>query len=364
MRHRSLFAAIAGFVSFAAAVGAQTGVSLGGRVQAGGKAVSGSTVIAYAAGAGAPAKLGEAKTDAQGAFTLSLGAAPAGSSVYIVAKGGTPAARPDRTNNAALAFLAVLGATPPRSVTINEFTTVASVWTNAQFLEGEALRGHPLGLKIAAGNVPSFVDLSTGGWGGVIQDPLNGPQTPTMANFATLADLLSACATRLTPDACGRLYAASTPPKGPAPTDTLTAAIAVARNSWYQPQRLFQLLDAFYTIPKGKTMRGVPFMPYLVYPPSAWVLPLRFDGGGYVAGERLRGRRPPDADRHRGQPVRRRLGHEQLAGRRQLLRRSGRGALDPLRGAGRDDLLRPGQARARAADRPGEALLMVRGVKP
>ena len=68
-----------------------------------------------------------------------------------------------------------------------------------------------------------------------------------------------------------------------APTDTLAAAQAVAR-SWYQPERLFALLDAFYTVPEGKTMRAVPFMPYLNSPPSAWVLPLKFDGGGYRAG--------------------------------------------------------------------------------
>src|ERR1700751_6146904 len=28
----------------------------------------------------------------------------------------------------------------------------------------------------------------------------------------------------------------------------------------------------------------VPFMPYLSFPPSAWVLPLKFDEGGYRAG--------------------------------------------------------------------------------
>ena len=77
-------------------------------------------------------------------------------------------------------------------------TTVASVWTNAQFLDGTAIKGHALGLKIAAGNVPSFVDLATGGWGATIQDPLNSGQTPTMANFATLADVLAGCVTRVT----------------------------------------------------------------------------------------------------------------------------------------------------------------------
>ncbi len=90
--------------------------------------------------------------------------------------------------------------------------------------------------------------------------------------------------TRVTPDACDKLFAAATPPKGGAPTDTLTAAQSIARYPWYQPGRLFALIGQLYPIPKGKNMRAVPFMPYLNYPPSAWVLPLKFDGGGYRAG--------------------------------------------------------------------------------
>jgi hypothetical protein len=42
-----------------------------------------------------------------------------------------------------------------------------------------------------------------------------------------------------------------------------------------------------YSVPAGKTMRAVPFMPYLNFPPSAWVLPLKFDGGGYRAGGKV-----------------------------------------------------------------------------
>jgi hypothetical protein len=44
------------------------------------------------------------------------------------------------------------------------------------------------------------------------------------------------------------------------------------------------LLDSFYPIPQGKNLRPVPYMPYLNWVPSAWVLPLKFDGGGYRAG--------------------------------------------------------------------------------
>src|SRR5262249_493377 len=148
--------------------------------------------------------------------------------------------------------------TPPTNTVINEMTTVASVWTNAQFLNGVALKGHPLGLRIAAGNVPSFVDLKTGGWGTTIQDPLNSGQTPTRANFATLADLLSACAARITADACDKLFAAATDPRGNVPKDTLAVAQNIARYPWFHNEQLFALLNDFYPVPEGKTMRAVP----------------------------------------------------------------------------------------------------------
>jgi len=93
-------------------------------------------------------------------------------------------------------------------------------------LDGAAIQGHPLGLKIAAGNVPSFVDLATGGWGEAIQGPLNSSQTPTMANFATIASVLAGCVTLIQENACEKLFAAAMPPKGNTPTDTLTAAEA------------------------------------------------------------------------------------------------------------------------------------------
>jgi len=183
--------------------------------------------------------------------------------------------------------LAVLGSKPPAYVVINEMTTVASVWTNAQFLVGAMLKGPALGLRIAAGNVPNFVDLSTGAWGEAIQNPLNSGQTPTMANFATLADLISACVTRVIPNACSSLFAAATPPGWGALTDTVNTPEAIALNPWYQPERLYALLDQFYPVPKGENLRPVPFMPYLNYAPSAWVLPLKFDGGGYRAGGKI-----------------------------------------------------------------------------
>src|SRR5215467_7573251 len=255
-----------------------------GQVLGGGAPIANSTVTLFAASAGNPQQLGQARTGADGRFSISAPSVPSGSILYLVAKGGRPAANPSNGDNPAIALIASVGAQPPARVTINEMTTVATVWTHNQFMDGTTIKGHALGLKIVAGNVPSFVDLQTGGWGATIQDSLNGSQTPTMANFATLADALAGCVTQVTADACTMLFAASKPPQGTTPTDTLTAAQSIARYPWYQPERVFALLDQFYKVPQGKTMRPVPYMPYLNFVPSAWVLPLKFDGGGYRAG--------------------------------------------------------------------------------
>ena len=259
--------------------------ALNGQVLGGGAPIANSTVRLFAAGAGAPKQLAQARTGADGRFALNAPAAAGkDASLYLVAKGGTAAADTTRSDNPAIALMVVVGPKAPAKVTINEMTTVASVWTHNQFIDGTALSGQPLQLKITAGNVPSFVDIATGGWGTTIQDPLNSGQTPTMANFATVANALAGCVARVRPDACLTLFLAAKGPTGGQPTDTLTAAQAVARSPWYQPHRLFEAMHVFYAVPQGKTMRAVPYVPYLQVAPSAWVLPLKFDGGGYRAG--------------------------------------------------------------------------------
>src|SRR5215467_14153967 len=290
MKHKLCSHGFAVLIAFAigslpSAISASAAVSLNGQVLGGGRPIANSTVTLWAATAGAPAQLGQARTGADGRFIIAATAdPPRDATLYLVAKGGTPATNKAGGDNPTIALIGVVGAKPPTTVTINEMTTVASVWTHNQFIDGTAIKGQPLQLKIAAGNVPSFVDLATGGWGGTIQDPLNSSQTTTMANFATLADALAGCVTRVVPDACSKLYGAAAGPTGTVPTDTLAAAESIARYPWYQPERVFALLDQFYKIPQGKTMRAVPYMPYLNFAPSAWVLPLKFDGGGYRAG--------------------------------------------------------------------------------
>jgi hypothetical protein len=168
-------------------------VRIEGQVQAGGGPLARSTVTLWAASAGEPKQLAQAKSGSDGRFELRTAETPGKDVVlYVIAKGGAAAVKKGSGDNPAIALLTVLGNEPPAKIVINEMTTVASVWTSAQFLDGTAIKGYALGLRIAASNVPNFVNLETGGWGSAIQDPLNSSQTPTMANFATLADVLSA----------------------------------------------------------------------------------------------------------------------------------------------------------------------------
>jgi hypothetical protein len=172
---------------------------LTGQVLSGGAPVERATVTVWAATAGAPVQLGRAATGDDGRFTVNSAAASArDASLYLIAEGGESFA--DRDNDR-IALMTVLGSTPPSSVAINELTTIASVWTHAQFVDGATIKGHALGLRIAARNVPNLVDLTTGGLGPVIQDPLNSSQTMTLATFNTLANLLAGCTTRVRGDA-------------------------------------------------------------------------------------------------------------------------------------------------------------------
>jgi hypothetical protein len=70
--------------------------------------------------------------------------------VCLVAKGGQASVNKGAGENRAITLMTVAGGKPPAHVTINEMTTVASVWTNNQFLQGGAIRSYTLGLRIAA----------------------------------------------------------------------------------------------------------------------------------------------------------------------------------------------------------------------
>lgn len=254
-----------------------------GRVMAGDAPIYGAEVTIWRAGSDAPEKLDTARSGEDGTYALTIvGGADDSGILYLVAEGGRAKTETTTGPNPAITLMATLGPKPPTQVKINELTTVASVWTAAQFLDGTALSGNLTGLAIAAGNVPNLVDLETGGLGPVIVDPLNAPQTTTLAKFNTLALLLSACVTEL-PEACDKLFNAATPPGVTRPTNTLQAAHNIARQPWHNADGIFGLLDAFYPVPDGKRYRDVALIPYLYFAPSSWTLSLVYSGGGFFA---------------------------------------------------------------------------------
>jgi hypothetical protein len=236
-----------------------------------------------------PKQLAQTKTDNNGQFTIHGTGAP-GASLYLIAKGGIPAASKAAGNSPVIALIAIVGRKPPAKLVINEFTTIASVVTHNQFIDGTALKGPPLALRIAADNVPDFVNLETGGYGVVILDDLNSSQSPTMANFATLANILAACVTRLRSDACSTLFYVATSPTGAYPKDTLAATESIVRYPSHRANKIFDAFNYLYPQPKfepGKLLRHAPFLPYLTFAPSAWIFPLRFSGGGLSAAGKL-----------------------------------------------------------------------------
>ena len=104
---------------------------LSGQVLGAGGPIANSTVTLWEAGPNEPEKLTETKTNDQGQFEIrSTVARGADSFLYLLATGGVPKAQNSSVDNPAIALLAVLGNKPPDKVVINEFTTIASVWTN------------------------------------------------------------------------------------------------------------------------------------------------------------------------------------------------------------------------------------------
>jgi hypothetical protein len=207
--------------------------------------------------------------------------------LYIIAKGGEPRAHKGESSNPKIALLTVLGSRPPVHVTVNELTTVASAFTSARFINGEAISGNPLGLRVAAMNVPNFVDLQTGSWGKMIIDPFNSYRSTTLAKFDTLASLVTYTATSANDEWRSRFFTAATADGGENPNNTFEAVAGIARQSWAHPKELFALFNEAYPQPKDGSPRSAPFLPYLAYEPRDFALFLCFAGGGIDSPGRL-----------------------------------------------------------------------------
>jgi hypothetical protein len=230
-------------------------VRIEGQVQTGGGPLANSTVTLWAASAGEPKQLVQTKSGSDGRFELRAADTPGKDVVlYVVAKGGIATVNKGSGDNPATALLTVLGNQPPAKIVINELTTVASTFTSARFIKGEAISGNPLGLRIAAGNAPNLVDPATGGWGKVLLDPLNSSMTTTLAKLDTLGSLIT-YATVANDDWRARFFKAATPTGGVTPKNTLEAMAGIAHEPWAAPKELYGLYNEAY--PQWCALRAV-----------------------------------------------------------------------------------------------------------
>src|SRR5215467_15390492 len=144
-RVRTLFINTAQMVAMLVTLGAlgfacspaSAAVRIEGQVQAGGGGIANSSVTLWAASAGEPKQLAQARTNGDGRFEITSQETPGGDEIlYVVAKGGQALVSRGTGDNPAIAMVSVLGNSPPSTVVVNEMTTVASVWTHNQFMDG------------------------------------------------------------------------------------------------------------------------------------------------------------------------------------------------------------------------------------
>jgi hypothetical protein len=241
----------------------------------------GARVVLYAAGPGAPRRLGADVTDASGGFSIAY-RAPRGRVLYALSTGGRVRAADGSAAPAA-------SGPPPRAVRlmsvpqrpvgstariqISELTTVASVWALQRFISGSAVSGPSPGLPIAADTVQSLAETASGKPSFVIGNAPNGNATEALPTLNTLANVLSSC-TRGTAAACARLFAAARAPGSARPADTLAAARAIAGRPSRATGRLVRLQRRLFT-------------PALTRAPRAFVLAIVHTAGGFNAPGRL-----------------------------------------------------------------------------
>ena len=244
--------------------------TLSGQISLKGQPVSGSSITLWRAQAGqSPKQLSTQSSNKSGGFSVKIRATP-GVVHYLVAEGG------DIGGSSAdqLTMLTVLGGDEHQQVTINELTTVGSVWPNAQLLEGTALEGSQSALMIGSSQVENLVDQSTGRFGSTLLKSTNLLNSETAARMNVLSDLIALCGQPQQSQACYRLLALTNS------ENTLSAMTSIARQPWKNAGALYQLFQSSYPINKATQLRTTATAPYLLFQPKSFSLSLVFNGGG------------------------------------------------------------------------------------
>ncbi|MFC1560762.1 hypothetical protein ACFL3W_02350, partial [Pseudomonadota bacterium] len=156
-------------------------------VQSAGKHISNAQVVLWQARPGKPPKqLTQSQTTEAGHVQFESLPAPDSGFYYLTSSGGDI----DGVDVARFAGLAVLGGGLKGPVTINELSTIGSLWPLAsQFSDGQGISGLANGLLLGSQHVQNLVDVSKGTFGATVLDGSNLTFSETVARMNTLAAL-------------------------------------------------------------------------------------------------------------------------------------------------------------------------------
>ena len=254
---------------------ATASLPLRGSVQSGHKPVTGSAIQLYAVGTtgdgsvATPLLSQKVLTNSAGEFDLTgLYTCPSADSVlYVVARGGDPGLA-EGANNASLGLLAVLGSCSSldssTAVAVDEVSTIASIWPLAGYADSLAKIGFADAstFQAVADTVPSLATMSRQAASARVVDYDN----TQAAKINSLADILYSCVNSTggkagDGTACGRLFTAMSGDAEAVPTNTIDAAISLAKSPVRNVAGVYELLPA-----------EPPFLPALASMPRDWSL--------------------------------------------------------------------------------------------
>lgn len=243
------------------------GARIQGTVKAGGRVLPGARVTLFAARTrGSRRALASTRTDRRGRFALRYRAQRGTPVLYLLTSGGVAkAGRLPSTH----ALAAVLGSTGiPRTVVVNEITTVGSAFATAQFVQRRDIAGPAPGMPRAAAMVGHLTDVRTGKLGFSVNAYATERET-TPRTIRALANMLAACTADTR--ACGRLLRLAGPTGKRRPNNTFEAIAMIADNPSNSVRQLYRLSRS------GPR----PYRPALSTAPTAWTVAVRLMGSRY-----------------------------------------------------------------------------------
>jgi trimeric autotransporter adhesin len=255
-------------------------LNLSGLVQGGQQPIAGAELRLYATGSTGDGSTSTVllsqpfQSGSNGEFTISgsYTCQSAASQVYLVATGGNPGLS-SGSSNSSIGLMAALGPCGNLSgvsyTTVNEVTTVGSIWPLAAYAKSVAQIGSGSAdvqtFDAAAGIVSQLISVANGTAPGPML--ASGNVAPT-AKLYSLASIIAACVNSSggsagDGSACGQLFSSAASAGVPPPSDTIAAALAIAQNPTRNVVGIFDL-----------TPINGAFQPVLSSPPTDWTLPI------------------------------------------------------------------------------------------